>query len=108
MSLRRSFTSFWPIAKHFQGTSTRQVENKVLQATPAPLVSLIPDLDPEIAAIVARALEKDPNKRFQDAESLEQALEQQRWRLGPAAQTPPPSRATPPPTPAPAAGLGST
>jgi Protein kinase domain/Divergent InlB B-repeat domain len=87
----------------FSGNSTRQIENKVLQAAPAPLVSLIPDLDPEIAAIVTRALDKDPNKRFQDAESFAQALEHQRWRLGPAAHTPPPSRATPPPTPTPGA-----
>jgi serine/threonine protein kinase len=87
----------------FSGNSTRQIENKVLQAAPAPLVSLIPDLDPEIAAIVTRALDKDPNKRFQDAESLAQALEHQRWRLGPAAHTPPPSRSTPPPTPTPGA-----
>jgi serine/threonine protein kinase len=91
----------------FSGNSTRQIENKVLQAAPAPLVSLIPDLDPEIAAIVARALEKDPNNRFQDAESLEQALEHQRWRLGPAAHTPPPVRSTPPPTPTPTPGWGT-
>ena len=90
----------------FSGNSTRQIENKVLQAAPAPLASLIPDLDPEIAAIVAKAMEKDPNKRFQDAESLEQALEHQRWRLGPAARTPPPGRSTPPPTPTPTPGWG--
>ena len=88
----------------FSGNSTRQIENKVLQASPVPLVSLIPDLDPEIAAIVAKALDRDPNKRFQDAESLEQALEHQRWRLGPAAHTPPPVRSTPPPTPTPGWG----
>jgi len=88
----------------FSGNSTRQIENKVLQAAPTPLVSLIPDLDPEVAAIVAKALERDPNKRFQDAESLEQALEHQRWRLGPGTHTPPPVRSTPPPTPTPGWG----
>ncbi len=66
----------------FSGASTRQIENKVLQAQPAPLASLVPDLDPEIAAIVTRALEKDPAKRYQDAAAMEEALEQQRWRLG--------------------------
>jgi hypothetical protein len=55
---------------------------------------------------VSKALEKDPNNRFQDAESLEQALQHQIWRLGPAAH-PPPVRATPPPRLTPPQGVGS-
>ena len=90
----------------FSGNSTRQIENKVLQAAPAPLVSLIPDLDPEIAAIVTQALQKEPGNRFQDAESLERALEHQRQRLGPAALARPPARGTPPPRPTPSPGRG--
>jgi serine/threonine protein kinase len=89
----------------FSGGSTRQIENKVLESRPTPLDSLVRDIDPEIVAIVSKALEKDPNNRFQDATEFEQALEQQRWRLGPAASTPPPVRHTP--TPSPAAGRGS-
>jgi serine/threonine protein kinase len=80
----------------FSGNSTRQIEDKVLQAQPTPLVSLIPGLNSAIAEIVSRALEKDPSKRYQDAGTLEQELEHQRWRLGPA-ETPSPSRPTPQP-----------
>jgi len=85
----------------FSGGTTRQIENKVLEAQPAPLTALVQGLEPEIAAIVSRALEKDPNARFQDAAEFERALEQQRWRLGPTGHTPPPSRPTPQPAPTP-------
>jgi serine/threonine protein kinase len=81
----------------FSGASTRQIENKVLQAQPAPLTALVPGLDPEIAAIVARALEKDPAKRYQDAVAMEEALEQQLWRLGRQDTPAPTERPTPPP-----------
>jgi serine/threonine protein kinase len=81
----------------FSGASTRQIEDKVLQAQPAPLLSLVPDLDPEIAAIVARALEKDPARRYQDAGAFEEALEHQRWRLGRIDTPAPTVRPTPPP-----------
>ena len=86
----------------FTGTSTRQVENKVLQSQPERLTNLIPDLDPEVEQIINRALEKDPKDRFQDATSLEEAFERMRWRVGPG-QTPEPTlvRNTPKPTPSP-------
>jgi predicted Ser/Thr protein kinase len=68
----------------FTGASTREIEDKVLQSDPAPLKSFfIPGLTPEIEAIVYKALEKDPERRFQDALEFERALERQRWHLGP-------------------------
>jgi serine/threonine protein kinase len=73
----------------FTGSSTRQVENKVLQTNPEPLTSILPDLDPQIEAIVTRALAKDPNQRYQDAAALEEDLERLRWRMG-RSETPPP------------------
>jgi serine/threonine protein kinase len=84
----------------FSGTSTSEVERRVLQAPPAPLASVVPGLDPEIDEIVFRALERDPDKRYQDAATFEQALERVRSRLEPGA-TVPPRRPTPPPRPAP-------
>ena len=77
----------------------------MLESHPTPIDSLVRDVDPEIVALVTKALEKDPNNRFQDATEFEQAIEQQRWRLGPVARTPPPERRTP--TPSPAAGRSS-
>jgi hypothetical protein len=66
----------------FAGMNTRQIESRVLQAQPAPLASIVPGLDPEIDAIVFRALKRDPNKRYQDAATFEKALERLRARLG--------------------------
>jgi Divergent InlB B-repeat domain len=59
----------------------------------------VPGLDPEIDEIILRALKTDPNKRYQDATTLQPALERYRLRLEPepeAADAPAP-RATPPP-----------
>ena len=72
----------------FSGTNTRQIENKVLESQPVPLTSIVPDLDPEIEAIITTALAKNPRDRYQDAASLEEALERQRWKMGPADAAP--------------------
>jgi serine/threonine protein kinase len=81
----------------FSGANTRQIENKVLEARPARLTSLVPDLDPAIEEIVHKALAKDPRDRFQDAAEFEEALEKQRWKLGPGETPVPPGRHTPTP-----------
>ncbi len=87
----------------FTGTNTRQVENKVLQTNPEPISSVIPDIDPQLEQIINRALAKDPNQRFQDATSLEEAFERLRWRLGPSeTPLPTPPRVTPDPSLVPA------
>jgi serine/threonine protein kinase len=82
----------------FTGSSTRQIENKVLEAQPTPLTSFIPDLDPEIQAIISMALSKDPRDRYQDAGAMEAVLERQRWKMGPA-EAGQPARPTPVPRP---------
>ena len=78
----------------FSGTTTRQIENKVLQSQPASLSSLVPEIDPELEHIVEKALAKSPADRYHDAGQLETALEHVRWRLGLAEGTPG-GRATP-------------
>ncbi len=85
----------------FSGTTTRQIENKVLQSQPAPLTSVVPGLDPELESIVNKALAKDPSDRYQDAIQLESALEHVRWRLGLAESTPAGKA-----TPLPGVGIG--
>ena len=79
----------------FSGANTRQVEHKVLQGQPAPLA--VEGLDPELVAIINRALEKDPARRYQNAATLEAALEHQRMRLGPATAPGQHDRSTPVP-----------
>jgi len=72
----------------FSGTTTRQIETKVLQSEPAPLTSIIPDIDPELEGIVNKALAKSSADRYQHASDFESALEHVRWRLGLAESTP--------------------
>lgn len=79
----------------FPGATTRQIENKVLEARPTPLCSLVPDLDPAIQDIVSKALARDPGDRFQDAAAFEESLERQRWKLGPVETPVHAARATP-------------
>jgi serine/threonine protein kinase len=80
----------------FPGASTRQIEKKVLEEQPVPLASIVPDLDPAIQAIVDRALQKAPDRRFQTAAEFEEAIEQARERAG--KDTPlPVAKATPVP-----------
>jgi serine/threonine protein kinase len=86
----------------FPGSTTRQIERKVLESEPERLTSQIPGLDPEIEAVVSKALQKDPDKRFQDAVQMERALTKVWWRLGLAESV----SATPRPTPPPAPGAG--
>jgi serine/threonine protein kinase len=80
----------------FSGSNTRQIETKVLESQPVPLLSIVQDLSPEIQAIIDKALAKDPRDRYQDATALEEALERQRWKLGLADTPTAISRPTPP------------
>ncbi len=48
---------------------------KVVSESPRPLEALVPDVPPDFAAIVARCLEKDPEKRYATAGELAGALE---------------------------------
>src|SRR5215471_5298725 len=52
-------------AEAFSGANTAEIEAKVLRGRPVPLQSIVPGLDPEIAAIVDLAMQRDPAKRYQ-------------------------------------------
>lgn len=58
----------------FGGDNDRRVIGRVLTQVPAPLSALRADLPLELDGIVARALAKDPENRYPDAESLARAL----------------------------------
>jgi serine/threonine-protein kinase len=47
----------------------------MLTTEPTPIVSLRPDVDPRLAAVVHRAIAKDKNDRFSSAEEMRSALE---------------------------------
>jgi serine/threonine-protein kinase len=80
----------------FQGANTRQIERQVISEQPVPLVGSVPGLDPEIAAVVASALEKDRGQRCQSAVELGEAFERLRARIPGGDRQ---ARATPSPRP---------
>lgn len=59
----------------FDGDTLTELCLKVAQDTPAPPQTKRADLPPELAAIVMRCLEKDPNARFANAAAFAEALE---------------------------------
>lgn len=58
----------------FGGASMADVLAAVVRDTPAPLSTVCPDVSPELAAIIARCLEKEPRDRFTDVVEFAQAL----------------------------------
>ncbi len=69
---------------------------RVLHETPEPLAAISPDLDPDIIAIVERALQKEPAKRYQDLEEMRVAVSAVREKLGPSAIVVPGDSPAPP------------
>ena len=50
------------------------ITNRILEDEPKPLQELDPKIEPLLAELVWKALRKDPNSRFQDAESMRTAF----------------------------------
>lgn len=61
--------------KAFPGQNATTIIYKIVHEVPVPVTSLQPGLDPELDAIVLRALAKSPDQRFQGCQELAQALE---------------------------------
>ena len=58
----------------FPGGLDSGILTKILHDAPAPLLSIRPELDRDIAHIVERALEKDPANRYQEIQSMQRDL----------------------------------
>jgi serine/threonine protein kinase len=58
----------------FQGSTYGEVLGRVLHGEPRPLDEVCPGIDPRLAQIVKTALERDPDRRFQDVIQLQRAL----------------------------------
>lgn len=54
----------------FPGTSARETLDAVIEATPEPLDALRPDLPDDLAMIVEKAMNKDPERRYQNMSQL--------------------------------------
>ena len=59
----------------FTGESPDEVTKKHVSALPTPLRTLCEDLDPELEAIVQKAMAQDISRRYQSAQELMEALE---------------------------------
>ena len=55
--------------------------NRILHEAPKPVEQLVPGLDPEIAKVVSRALEKEPANRYPDLAKMRRNLQRIRERL---------------------------
>jgi beta-lactam-binding protein with PASTA domain len=74
----------------FDGETAVSIALKQVSAQPPPPSLLNPAVSPELDAVVARALAKDPGERFADAAEFILALEQVRAQLGSPSNSLPP------------------
>jgi hypothetical protein len=67
--------------KAFTGEAVWDVMKAVMSKTPPPLSDIVPGIDPAIEAAVARAIEKDPAKRYQTLAEMSADLTKARSRI---------------------------
>ncbi len=65
----------------FPGNLQTGILHRILSGEPEPILNSVPDLDPEIAHIVERAMEKSPETRYQDLDLMRRDLMVVRARL---------------------------
>jgi serine/threonine protein kinase len=88
-----------------------QVLRQILHGVPRPIIEYYPEIDPRLVSVVDRAMEKDPDRRFQEIASFQEELASIRQNpliAQPRSPTPPPRTVssdnqaavmTPPPAP---------
>ncbi len=59
----------------YSGKNTREILEKVITARPIPVPEAEPDAPPELAVICAKAMEKDPARRYQSATELAEEVQ---------------------------------
>ncbi len=83
----------------FAGSSSAEVSSSILRDPPPPLATLRADVPPDLARVIARCLEKDPERRVQTAKDVRNELDLLR-RDGSAQAAPARTTRAAPPTPA--------
>lgn len=58
----------------FTGQSTASILSSLLRDTPPPVTTSRPDVPPRLASVIQRALEKDPQRRYQSVSELRSDL----------------------------------
>lgn len=67
--------------KAYQGDSTPAILHNIVHGEPAPISSSVGELDTELETVVAKAIERPKNRRYQDLRELGADLERIRLRL---------------------------
>ena len=83
----------------FRGETAAAVSDAILNHTPTPAVRLNPDVPPGLEQVINKALEKDPELRYQSASDLRADLQRSRRDAGGASGTVPGEVRRPPATP---------
>ncbi|WP_237570141.1 serine/threonine-protein kinase [Mycolicibacterium lacusdiani] len=60
--------------KPFQQDEIMPLARAILEEDPVPLSTLRPDVDPDLAAVIERAMSRDPQRRFANADDMRDAL----------------------------------
>jgi serine/threonine-protein kinase len=60
--------------KPFQQDEIMPLARAILEEDPVPLTTLSPDVDPDLAAVIERAMSRDPQRRFATADDMRDAL----------------------------------
>jgi predicted Ser/Thr protein kinase len=68
-------------ADAFPGDTGPAITHRILHNEPVPLPRLVPDLNPEIQPIIERALKKNVDERYPDAEAFRAAVSRVRKRF---------------------------
>ena len=82
----------------FPQENVADLARAIAEGTPAPLAVLRPDVDPALAAVIERAMARDPGWRFGSADEMRAALA---GRIGPPVAARPPTRVLAAPLPDP-------
>ena len=65
----------------FPGDTLPTITHRILTQSPVPLAQHVPDLPPDLIAVIDRSLSKDPKDRFENAEALGAAFARVRRSL---------------------------
>ncbi len=77
----------------FNAGSFNELLFKIVLESPEPIEHVVPGIDPAFAAIIARAMNREPEQRFQNAREFQSAL--RAWQPGAGMMAPAPSHLPP-------------
>lgn len=92
-SLGAIFYEMMTECKAFQGEDADQVRRQILEFTPTPLHQINRKINPALSEVILKALEKDPEKRYQSGKELVNDLE--KCKNNPVKAAPAPAAAKP-------------